>query len=92
VKKEIADIIGFIGETITKSGIFLGILALVYIGLKRLWFLVAMPAMFLIFLNQLSLILNIQWVDKLTVKGIIVSWLFVLTALKSFWTFFFERK
>jgi len=60
--------------------VFLGVV--LYQMVKRSWFWIIMPILFLVTLRQVAVIANIAWVDKVSVFGLVVTWIFTLSMLK----------
>jgi hypothetical protein len=92
MKSEIDSVLAWITETAAKYGLIALVLLAVWFGIKRVWFWVLMPIMFLIFLQQLAIIFGWGFVAKISTVSIIISWVFVFSCLKKLCSFFVEPK
>ena len=91
MKQEVNDIIKWGTDLITKYGILVFIGLALWLGLKKAWFWIIMPIFALIFLKQIAILCDIEIVSKISVSGLVVSWIFIFSLLKGLGGLLFER-
>lgn len=78
-------------ELISKYGIWVAIIVLIWLGLKKMWFWVFMPLAFLILLQQLACLNEWEAIAKVNPIWLIISWIFVFSFLKGFASLWFDE-
>lgn len=84
MKQEMNDILLWAMGLIKKYGVLVFLGLALWLGFKKAWFWIILPIFCLVFLQQLAIIFGITWVSKLSLVGLIISWIFIFSLIKGF--------
>jgi hypothetical protein len=82
MKKEVVEILDWCKENLKKYGMIVFILVALWMGLKKIWYWIVMPVLLLITFRFFADIIGWQWVSKINVMYLILSWVFVFSIFK----------
>jgi hypothetical protein len=91
MKEEVDSILAWLSDSVKKYGIIVLILLSIWLGIRRIWFWLVMPVMFLVFLQQLSALCQWKFINQINVFYLIISWIFIFSSLKMFFNLIIEK-